>query len=126
MNITKFNEKFNRVEGNVYTVEEIITPVDGMYEAELIHDNVNNINVYTGTKLTGNRITTYSASTPSVTPWKTIIKIYSSEPKLYISYETIGDQVEAEDINKLQDAVVSTQIDLENYKNNGLIDGGTF
>lgn len=126
MDITKFNEKFNRVEGNVYTVEEEVILKDGVYEAELIHDNVNNINVYTGTKLTGNKITTYSATTPSLTPWKTIIKIYSSEPKLYISYETMGDQVEAEDINKLQDAVVSTEIELENYKKNGLIDGGTF
>ncbi|NFO57737.1 phosphoglucomutase [Clostridium botulinum] len=126
MNITKFNEKFNRVDGKIYVVEELVTPVDGTYEAELIHDNINNLNVYTGSKLTGTKITTYSTSTPSLTPWKTIIKIFSTEPKLYITYETTGDQVEAEDINNLQDAVVETQKDLENYKKNGLIDGGTF
>jgi len=116
LNITKFNEKFNRVEGKIYTVEEVVTPLNGVYESELIHDNVthNTINVYTGSKLTGNKINTYSISTPSLTPWKTVITIYSNEPKLYISYETIGDQVEAEDINNLQDSVNDTQKALNN------------
>lgn len=112
MDITKFNEKFNIVEGNIYTVEEVVTPIDGIYEAELIHDNANNINVYTGSRLTGEKINTYSTSTPSLTPWKTIIKIFSTEHTLYITYETTGDQVEAEDINNLQTSVNATQEEL--------------
>ncbi|MBN1058541.1 hypothetical protein DVS27_08230, partial [Clostridium botulinum] len=117
MDVTKFNEKFNRVDGKIYVVEEVVTPVGGLYEAELTHDNINNLNVYTGSKLTGTKITTYSTSTPSLTPWKTVIKIFSTEPKLYISYETTGDQVEAEDINNLQDAINLTQEEL-NKENN--------
>ncbi|MBW6408957.1 hypothetical protein [Clostridium weizhouense] len=114
MEISKFNEKLNRIDGNIYTIEEIVTLIDGVYEAELIHDNVNlkTLNIYTGSKLTGTKINTYSTSTPSLTPWKTIIKIFSKEPKLYISYETTGDQVEAEDINNLQDSVNLTQKEL--------------
>lgn len=112
MEITKFNEKFNRVEGNIYAVEEIIILVDGVYEAPLMHDNANNINVYTGPKLTGDKINTYSLSTPSLTTWKTVIKIFSNITPLYISYETTGDTVESEDINNLQDAVNLTQEEL--------------
>ncbi len=114
MDITKFNEKLNRIDNNIYTIEEIVTPVEGTYEASLIHDNVDlkTLNIYTGSKLTGTKINTYSTSTPSLTPWKTIIKIFSTISPLYISYETTGDQVEAEDINKLQDAVNITQGEL--------------
>ncbi|WP_252214393.1 hypothetical protein [Clostridium sp. VAP41] len=119
MDITKFIEKFNRIDGNIYTIEEVVTPVDSVYEAELIHDNVNikTINIYTGSKLTGTKITTYSTSTPSLTPWKTVIKIFSNISPLYISYETTGDQVEAEDINNLQDAVNITQEELNKETN---------
>lgn len=111
MEVSKFNEKLNRVDGKIYVIEEVVNLVDGIYEAELIHDNVNlkTINIYTGTKLTGDKINTYSTSTPSLTPWKTVIKIFSNSSPLYISYETTGDTVEAEDINNLQDAVNETQ-----------------
>ncbi|NFL35539.1 hypothetical protein FDB64_10735 [Clostridium botulinum] len=119
MDISKFNEKLNRIDGNIYTIEEVVTPLEGIYEAELIHDNVElkTINVYTGPKLTGNKINTISFSTPSLTPWKTVIKIFSTEPQLYISYETTGDQAEAEDINNLQNAVNKTQESLNNEVN---------
>ncbi len=119
MDITKFNEKFNRIDGNIYTIEEVITLVNGVYEAPLIHDNVElkTINIYTGSKLTGTKITTYSTSTPSLTPWKTVIKIFSNLDKLYITYETTGDQVEAEDINNLQDAINLTQEELNKETN---------
>ena len=111
MDITKFNEKFNKLDGNVYTFEEIIKPVNGVYEADLEHDNINSntINIYTGSKLTGDKINTYTISTPSLTPWRTHIKIYSTEPTLYITYETVGDTVEADDINNVQDAINDTQ-----------------
>ena len=111
MNITKFNEKLNKLEGNTYTIEEVATPVNGVYEADLRHDNVepNTINVYTGSKLTGDKINSYTISTPSLTPWRTHIKIYSSIFPLYITYETIGDTVEADDINNVQNAVNDTQ-----------------
>ena len=111
MDITKFNEKFNKLNGNVYTVEEVVKPIDGAYEGKLIHDNVeaSTINIYTGSKLTGDKVNTYKISTPSLTPWRTTIQIFSTEPVLYITYETTGDTVEAEDVNNLQDAVNDTQ-----------------
>ncbi|MEX0084826.1 hypothetical protein AB2T90_20590 [Clostridium butyricum] len=111
MDITNFIAKLNKLDGNIYTIEEIVTPVDGVYEAELIHDNVevNTINIYTESKLTGTKINTYTTSTPSLTPWKTNIKIFSTEPVLYVTYETTGDTVEAEDVNNLQDVLNETQ-----------------
>ena len=114
MDITQFNSKLNKLDGNIYTIEEAINPIAGVYEKELAHDNVevNTINIYTGSKLTGTKINTYTTSTPSLTPWKTIIKIFSTEPVLYITYETTGDTVEAEDINNLQDVLNETQIAL--------------
>ncbi|WP_252255095.1 hypothetical protein [Clostridium sp. ZBS12] len=116
MNISKFNEKFNKIEGNTYVIEEKIELNNESYERELVHDNINvkTLNIYTGSKLTGDKIETYSTSTPSLTPWKTIIKIFSKVTPLYISYETVGDQVEAEDINKLQNSVNLTQEELNN------------
>lgn len=111
MDITKFGEKLNRLDGRTYVIEEEVYLNDGVYNAELVHDNVNTstIAVYTGKKLTGDRVDDYISSTPSDTPWKTLIRVYSDVEKLYISYETPGDKVEAGDINVLQDAVVNTQ-----------------
>lgn len=112
MEITKFHEKLNKVDGKVYVIEEEIRmPESGVYEAPLQHDNitVSTLNVYTGPKLTGNRIQTYVLTTPSLTPWKRIIRIQTEEPVVYITYETDGDTVEAEDVNCLQGAVTETQ-----------------
>lgn len=122
MNVTQFHEKLNKLENNIYVIEEVVKVLNGVYESELQHDNVNlkTLNVYTGSKLTGNKIEAYFTSTPSLTPWKTIIKIYSNVSPIYISYETLGDQVEAEDVNKLQDAVVETQENLNNEINRAI------
>lgn len=111
MDITQFNSKLNKLDGNIYTIEEVVNPIAGVYEKELAHDDVevNTINIYTKSKLTGTKINTYTTSTPSLTPWKTIVKIFSTEPVLYITYETTGDTVEAEDVNNLQDALNETQ-----------------
>lgn len=126
--IDSFNQKLNKINGQIYVIEEVVNIVNGVYEAELEHDNVNlkTINIYTGSKLTGDKINTYTTSTPSLTTWKTIIKIFSNISPIYISYETNGDTVEADDVNKLQDSIVTTQIEIENYKNNGIVDGGSF
>lgn len=95
----------------IYTIEEEREVKDGIYKAPLKHDNINQstLNVYTGSKLTGKKITTYALSTPSLTPWKKIIKVFTNEPVIYISYETDGDTVEAEDMNLVQDTIVLTQ-----------------
>lgn len=111
MELTKFGQKLNKLDGNIYTIEEEVNLVNGVYEADLEHDNinVNTLSVYTGSMCTGDKINTYKITTPSLTPWRKHIKIYSTEPKLYITYETVGDIVEADDINDLQDVIGGTQ-----------------
>lgn len=126
--VDRFIDKLNRMEKNTYVIEEEAVIKNGVYESELQHDNVipSSVRVYSGPKLTGEKIDNFILSTPSETPWKKIIKIFSDKPKLYITYETQGDTVEAEDINKVQSSITNTQIELESYKAHGIIDGGTF
>ena len=119
MKLTNFGQKLNKIDGNVYTIEEEITLIDGAYEADLEHDNVdpNSISVYTGSKLTGQQINTWSKSTPSLNPCRTHIKVYSTITPLYITYETIGDTIEADDVNEVQNAIIYTQAESNTEKN---------
>lgn len=111
MELSKWVEKLNKVDGNVYVIEEEARLTNGVYEAELQHDNINvaTLSVYAGPKLTGDRIESYVLSTPSMTPWKRVIRVYAEAPVVYISYETDGDTVEADDINRIQESVIETQ-----------------
>lgn len=111
MEISRFYEKFNKIEGNIYVVEEKVELTGGVYDAPLQHDNINTstLSVYTGPKLTGERIQSYVLSTPSLTPWKRTIRVYADVPTVYISYEAEGDTVEAEDVNQLQEEMIRTQ-----------------
>ena len=116
--IDKFTEKLNKLDNNTYVIEEEVEIVNGVYEGELEHDNISlpSINVYTGSKLTGQKIENVIVSTPSLTPWKNTIKIFSDVSPVYITYQTQGDTVEAEDINKVQDSIVNTQKEVDRYK----------
>lgn len=112
MELSVFYDKLNKVDGKVYVIEEEIRmPDNGIYEAELQHDNIvdSTLAVYTGPTLTGEQIQTYALSTPSLMPWKRIIRIQTDVPVVYVSYETDGDTVEAQDINVVQDAILETQ-----------------
>lgn len=111
MQVNTFCDKLNKVDGNIYVVEEEIHLTNGAYEAELQHDNINEATfaVFTGPKLTGERLETYTLSTPSLAPWKRIVRVYADVPVAYISYETDGDIVEGDDINRVQDSIVATQ-----------------
>lgn len=115
MEVGDFNEKLNKLDGKIYTVEEEVILTNGVYIGMLKHDNVNkdSLNIYTGSMLTGDKIRNYFLSTPSETPWKYSIKVVAPNvEKVYISYETIGDKVEAEDINNVQNEIVRTQKEL--------------
>ncbi|WP_287549766.1 DUF4795 domain-containing protein [Clostridium sp.] len=117
--IDKFIEKLNKIENNTYVIEEEVTLKEGVYEGYLEHDNVSvsSINVYSGKKLTGEKIDNFILSTPSKTPWKNSIKIMATDYQvLYITYETQGDTVEADDINIIQESIVKTQTEVERYK----------
>ena len=127
--IDQFSEKLNKKQdGSRYVIEEEVIPVNGVYEGELQHDNIakDTVRVYTGPKMTGTRIDQFVLSIPSERPWRMSIKIFSNAAKLYVSYETPGDTVEADDINLVQTSIIATQTELERYKTVGVIDGGTF
>ncbi|MDK0695867.1 hypothetical protein P5E93_14785 [Clostridium perfringens] len=119
MQVDKFTTKLNKIDNHVYMIEEEVFISNGVYEGTLEHDNVKTqtINVYTEKKLTGEKLENILLSTPSETPWKTIIKIFAKEgiTKAYISYQTTGDTVEADDINFIQDSIVKTQKELNVY-----------
>ena len=111
MEIESFSGKLNKIDGVTYVIEETVEIANGVYEAELQHDNIveDTLTVYTGSKLTGEQITNFALSTPSNAPWKRIIRIYADVSPVYISYETPGDTVEADDINRVQVSIVKTQ-----------------
>ena len=113
-----FVEKLNKKQDGVYVIEEEKTITDGKWEGFLDHDNVNHesIAIYTGSKFTGEKVENYFISTPSETPWKTYLKVFSESEKIYITYESKGDQVEAEDINLVQESIIDTRTELEQYK----------
>lgn len=116
--VDRFVEKLNKAD-TVYVIEdEELVLEDGVFEGELAHDNVKNesVMVFTGPKMSGERIENFFLSIPSNAPWKRIIKVFANAPKVYVTYETTGDQVEAEDINRVQESIVNTQIELERYK----------
>lgn len=123
-----FIEKLNKKQDGVYVIEEKKDVVNGIWEGLLDHDNLfhKTITIYTGAKLTGEKIDNYFVSTPSETPWKTHLKVFSTSENIYITYETTGDQVEADDINDLQDGVVNVNERLDNYMESGTVDGGHF
>lgn len=110
MIVSTFIEKYNKSSSAVAVEEAHVMPASGVYEAELEHDNVDEdtLEVYSGTSLTGTRLE-YTLTAPADASWKRIIHVETSQPTIYISYETTGDQVEADDINNVQDAIVDTQ-----------------
>lgn len=120
MNVDKFSTKLNKISNHVYTIEEEIVITEGIYKGILEHDNANlkTVNVYTGKKLSGEKIENVLLSTPSQTPWKTIIEVFANPDitKAYITYQTPGDTIEADDINFLQDNVVKTQEEFNTYE----------
>lgn len=103
-----FVEKLNKKQEGVYVIEEEKTVINGIWEGYLNHDNANreNIVIYTEPNFTGEKVDNYFISTPSEMPWKTYLKVFSESEKIYITYETTGDQVEAEDINLVQGVLV--------------------
>lgn len=120
MNVDKFSTKLNKISNHVYTIEEEIVITTGNYKGILEHDNANlkTVNVYTGKKLTGEKIENVLLSTPSETPWKTIIEVFTNPDitNAYITYQTPGDTIEADDINFIQDSVVKTQEEFNTYE----------
>lgn len=127
--IDVFQDKLNKkANGSSYVVEEKLLLAGGVYSGLLAHDNINNqtLSVYTGSRYSGTEVRNYSVSFPDEAPWRRMIKIYADVPEVYVTYETPGDTVEADDVNQLQTGLTAPQSELERYKKAGLIDGGSF
>lgn len=124
-----FKPKLNkRPDGTTYTVQELITLIQGQYDGPLSHDNVANstVRVYTGPNFTGEQILSFVISTPTDSPWRRSIRIFADVPNVFVTYETPGDQVDAEDINALQESLQTTREELTSFITNGVIDAGFF
>jgi len=127
--IDRFSEKLNKKQdGGVHTIEEALQLENGQYEGWLAHDNIINgtVRVYTGPRFTGEEIATWTLSAPADSPWRRTIRVFANVESLYVTYETPGDTVDADDVNVLQEAITATQTEMDRYKEAGMIDGGTF
>lgn len=111
-----FIDKLNKKQEGTYVLEEEKIIVDGKWEGYLNHDNVeaNSIYIYTEEKLGGNKVDNYFVSTSAEMPWKLYLKVFSDSEKIFITYESKGDQVEAEDVNLIQIAVNTQNIKVTN------------
>ena len=123
-----FTEKLNKLPDGVHVVEERKALENGVWEGYLDHDNANHrtLQIWTGSRFTGDQVENYFLSTSAEMPWKTYLKVLAGAAEVYVTYETPGDQVEAEDINLLQDTISATQKEFEQYRVSGVIDGGNF
>ncbi|NUU61286.1 phosphoglucomutase [Paenibacillus agri] len=129
--IDTFKNKLNKKpNGGSYLIEEKLTLVNGVYDGPLAHDNINNqsLTVYSGPRYSGEELRNFTVAFPDDAPWQRMIKIFANAnvSEAYVTYETPGDTVEAEDINVLQSGLTAVQSEVERYKEHGRIDGGTF
>lgn len=110
-----WKSKLDISDGDAYVIEEQIdkTATD-TYEDYLAHDNVDTstIAVFSGANRTGTQIQDYTISIPTDKTWKVKIKVNTTVDTIYISYETKGDENEADDINRIQECLEQTQTEL--------------
>ncbi|MBE3576870.1 MAG: phosphoglucomutase [Limnochordales bacterium] len=130
-----FVPKLNRRTTPYVIYDEVLTLKDGVGEAQFAHDNVRaeSIEVWTGPGKTGVRLFTYTLREVPDQPWKTIIRVTAPVDRVYLTYETTGDQVEADDVNmlqtlleELQQALAAHERDSSSHIADFRVDGGTF
>ncbi len=133
--VDSFVKKLDKKDIPYVIRDEAIALYNGVGVKELDHDNANNgtIEIWSGPNKSGVKINSYVINESAETPWKTIINVMCPFDMVFITYESLGDQVEAADINSLQDGVVSTQTELLRHSSDivvhvkdGIIDGGSF
>lgn len=110
--MSKFSEKLNvRENKEPYQMEEEINLAGGKFEGFLQHDNVieDTVTIYTEKNQQGEKIESFVLSIDENYPWRTHLRVNSSNTKLYVNYETAGDVIEADDINDIQRAILSLE-----------------
>lgn len=112
------NKRNNKAIESYYPIEEKVTLTKGKWEGLLKHDYLvdDSLIIYTGEGLTGSLVRDYFVSTPSDRPWKTSLELFSDSPHAYINYLSKGDQVDADDINKIQDKIGEMDNETFNYR----------
>ena len=77
----------------MYVIDEERIIVNGIYEGILEHEQINHqsIMVYTGKKMTGERIYSIFATKFEENPDKTLLKVYGPNGNIYITYEVMGE-----------------------------------
>ena len=116
--IYNFIARLNKRDNPYTIVDEQVTLTGGKWEGFLAHDQVieKTIEIYTLPNKEGERVLAYTLDKKEEV-WKTYLKVFSQSEVLYITYETYGDTVEAEDINQLQGAAYYLENFIENVKN---------
>ena len=116
--IYNFIARLNKRDNPYTIVDEQVTLTEGKWEGFLAHDQVieKTIEIYTLPNKEGERVFAYTLDKKEEV-WKTYLKVFSQSEVLYITYETYGDTVEAEDINQLQGAAYYLENFIENVKN---------
>ncbi|MFR0781327.1 MAG: hypothetical protein ACLSH8_17240, partial [Zhenhengia sp.] len=116
--IYNFIARLNKRDNPYTIVDEQVILTEGKWEGFLAHDQVieKTIEIYTLPNKEGERVFAYTLDKKEEV-WKTYLKVFSQSEALYITYETYGDTVEAEDINQLQGAAYYLENFIENVKN---------
>ena len=116
--IYNFIARLNKKDNPYTIVDEQVTLTEGKWEGFLAHDQVieKTIEIYTLPNKEGERVLAYTLDKKEEV-WKTYLKVFSQSEALYITYETYGDTVEAEDINQLQGAAYYLENFIENVEN---------
>ncbi len=120
--LDSFTTKLNKpATGNATVSDEaVVIPASLPSSAILlIHDNyvASSMQVWTGLGLTGTQKTNFTIAANAVKPWQWEITFTDdgsggSLINAYMTYETTGDEADADDINDLQSAVTATQTEL--------------
>lgn len=95
-----FNEKLNYNPSETYKIKENIELRNGIYEGILKHDNIIESTVVVK-DTEGYIIENFSLEKVKGKPWSHKIVIQSSSNRATIEYHTIGDTVDADDINDI-------------------------
>ena len=131
-----FNRKIDKITDQPQLIiNEELMITGGKGEGFLKHDNVikSTVEIWTGKDKTGNKITNYSLVTKDKYNWRLYLSVYvDGIDRVFLFYESWGDQVEAQDVNELQEGIELMQSDIESHRADtakhmdGIIDGGSF
>lgn len=114
----RFTAKLNKRDWPYVIADEVFALSEGSGERYLEHDNVNvkTIEIFTEPSRQGDKVLNYTVDKKDGAEWKVWLRVFAAKEQVYVSYESQGDTVEAEDVNELQQAAVNINADLQAEK----------